>query len=100
MVHAVAPAHHSAHFWTRRGSSSPRRALLETGWGTLPMVRAAVAQPAHVAAGVPVLRCRVRDDRRHVLLEAILVAAAAGVTALRLNRGLLKPVGPNDYGWS
>ena len=25
---------------------------------------------------------------------------AAGVIALRLKRGLLKPVGPNDYGWS
>jgi hypothetical protein len=25
---------------------------------------------------------------------------AAAVTALRLRRGMLKPVGPNDYGWS
>jgi len=25
---------------------------------------------------------------------------AGGVTALRLKRGMLRPVGPNDYGWS
>jgi hypothetical protein len=25
---------------------------------------------------------------------------AGGVTALRLRRGMLKPVGPNDFGWS